>query len=312
MSLKDFIDHPERYSHHPKPVSEERQDETYYEDRTPRREPVMESEEDDDDRDVLEEINFYKERLYKKIDGCFVRYGLEGLRRIEEGIANSIADYIADLKGTPRPRRVQEAAPQPAPQAAQAPRPAAPQKPFTPPKKIVEAPQAPQRPVQNGWRNDEIMNKILNDIIPPTEIHEVQINSNIPVDQIMEQRRQSNQKVELAPQPQMAESIPGDQMIEESNGYEAFAAPEPEVIAPAPVAMPQPTGNSNYDIANDMLDKRTVQEAESISMVVAPTGDWNPSMDDGSEDELNAPIVESEVQTPIEVKPTPRKKKKKG
>ena len=135
MSLKDFIEHRERYSQHS--AREDRSDETYYEDRTPSRGRVDEDDDDGAD-DVLKEIDFYKQRLYKKIDSCFVRFGLEGLRKIDEGIAHSLADYIADLKGVPRQRReappVQEAAPAPVQQAA-------PQKAFTPPKRIVENPQ---------------------------------------------------------------------------------------------------------------------------------------------------------------------------
>lgn len=50
-----------------------------------------------------EQVNSIKETLYKKIDVCFMRYGLRGLKKIDEAIADGLADFIAEEEGeTPR------------------------------------------------------------------------------------------------------------------------------------------------------------------------------------------------------------------
>lgn len=275
-----------------------------YETRSPRRPRI-----DEEEAKLFEEIDFYKQRLYKKIDSCLVRYGLEGLRRIDEGIANSLADYIAQLKGQTRPSaretapQVQEAAPAPA------------AKPFKKPVRIVEGPQGqPQtfsqpKPVQQGWMNPEVLDKVLNDIIPPTEIHEVQINSNIPVDQILAERAQRNQKVDLAPQPQMEQHITGDEMVEVGITGEEHAETAQAVTTPPQFQQVEQPTQKKFDFAEAVVDQRTAREAESISMVVPPKIEEG-NFDSG--DDWDKPIEEAETVTPINVPPTPRKGKKKG
>ena len=168
---------------------------------------------DEDDDPILKEIDFYKQRLYKKIDGCFVRYGLEGLKKIDEGIAVALDKYIRGLRGEVVEEPAQRPVVRESAQSAARPQPSvAPQRPdnFKKPVRVTgPAPMRSTQPPAPGVFNTEIINKVLNDIIPPTEIHEVQIHSNIPVDQIMAKRNQA-QKVDFAPQPQMAESIEGD------------------------------------------------------------------------------------------------------
>ena len=286
------------------PVREPEMNENYeYETRPPRRQRI-----DEEEQKLFEEIDFYKQRLYKKIDSCLVRYGLEGLRRIDEGIANSLADYIAQLKGQPRPS-ARPAAPQ-----VQEAAPAAPAKPFKKPVRIVEGPQGqPQtftqpKPVQQGWRNDDVINKVLNDIIPPTEIHEVQINSNIPVDQILAERAQRNQKVDLAPQPQMEQHIAGDEMVEVGVTGEEHAETAQPVTTPAQFQQVEQQAQKKFDFAEAVVDQRSAREAESISMVVPPTVEEG-NFDSG--DDWDKPIEEAETVTPINVPPTPRKGKNK-
>ena len=55
-----------------------------------------------EDRKVMDEVDFYKDRLYKKIDSCFLRYGLEGLKRIDEELTskNVITKTIPTFKRT--------------------------------------------------------------------------------------------------------------------------------------------------------------------------------------------------------------------
>lgn len=307
MAFSDYLNNPTYRSHVNKSFESENREreENYYRDTPHRRdESASRADEDDPDAKILREVDFYKERLYKKIDSCFVRYGLEGLRRIDEGIASSLADYIADLRGERRPSRQREEIRE----TAQEPQP---QREFKKPVKIEEpgtqsyASQTsyarPQQPKSNDWKNDEVINKVLNDIIPPVEIHEVKINSNIPIDQIMAQRNAQNQHVELAPQPQMAEHISGDQMVEVQSGGEEVPV---ESVSPQSYA-PQQSGSQKYDIVNDMLDKNTIREADSISMVVPPPieeGDFDTG------ENWADPIEESSTVTPIDVPPAPRKK----
>lgn len=49
--------------------------------------------------ELNEKIEFLKDRLYDKIDKCFLQYGLEGLMKIDEAIANGLEDYINEKKG---------------------------------------------------------------------------------------------------------------------------------------------------------------------------------------------------------------------
>ena len=291
------------------PAREPEMSENYeYDTRSPRRQRI-----DEEEQKLFEEIDFYKQRLYKKIDSCLVRYGLEGLRRIDEGIANSLADYIAQLKGQPRPS-ARPAASAPVQEAAPA-APAQQAKPFKKPVRIVEGPEGqPQtftqpKTVQQGWRNDDVINKVLNDIIPPTEIHEVQINSNIPVDQILADRAKRNQKVDLAPQPQMEQHIEGDEMVEVGVTGEEHPETAQPVTTPAQFQKVEAPSQKKFDFAEAVVDQRSAREAESISMVVPPTVEEG-NFDTG--DDWDKPIEEAETVTPINVPPTPKKSKKKG
>ena len=41
-----------------------------------------------------EQVELYKQTLYKKIDTCFIKYGLSGLKIIDERIASGMSRYI--------------------------------------------------------------------------------------------------------------------------------------------------------------------------------------------------------------------------
>lgn len=51
-----------------------------------------------------EQIESIKSNLYKKIDVCFMKYGLRGLKKIDESIADGLVDFVAEEEGT-SPRR---------------------------------------------------------------------------------------------------------------------------------------------------------------------------------------------------------------
>ena len=153
-----------------------------------------------------------------------------------------------------------------------------------------------------------MINKVLNDIIPPTEIHEVQINSNIPRDQILAERAQRNQKVDLAPQPQMEQHIAGDEMVEVGVTGEEHAETAQPVTTPAQFQQVEAPAQKKFDFAEAVVDQRSAREAESISMVVPPTVEEG-NFDSG--DDWDKPIEEAETVTPIDVPPTPRKGKNK-
>ena len=267
------------------------------------RRDVREAKEDDDP--ILKEIHFYKERLYKKIDSCFFKYGLEGLRKIDEGIAYALDRYIKGLKGELVSDRPQALAP-----VAESTQQTAPQKPFQKPVRVTgpTPPRSTQAtvPGMSSQFNMDVINKVLTDIIPPTEIHQVEVKSNIPIQQIMESRQK--QGVELAPQPQMTDHIDGDTMIEVGN-EEAGSQLNPllpendQEIVPQTQAQP-----GHYDIVNDMLDGRSVREAENIGLLGPTNYDYKPGME---EDEDMGGEIEVKNETPINVPPTPRKGRKK-
>lgn len=286
MSFRSFIEEQQRKPNtqaRPSRVVElEESEEDNYEETPPEqrvitsRREVEEEYVDPRERSLQDEVDFYKQRLYKKIDSCFVRYGLEGLKRIDEGIAKSIARYIDGLKGgsnfedreyvrgLERREVVKEA-----------------EEPTRPVSRPVQA----QKPVvkktepklNNDQMNPELIDAILNNIIPETEVHEVQIKSSIP-------RQAPAQEPVLAPE----------------DSYQDIPVQED---APA----------HTYDIMNEMVDDSTAREAESVDLFVPPVIEEPTEADMNSESELDAPIVEESV-TPIEVNPTetaPKKKRKK-
>lgn len=80
----------------------------------PRKRTSMEEVEDIDERPVYrkpqrrdslsEQVEAIKETLYKKIDVCFMKYGLNGLKLIDEAIADTMTDYIDRPKSVVRPQ----------------------------------------------------------------------------------------------------------------------------------------------------------------------------------------------------------------
>jgi hypothetical protein len=289
MSFRSFIEEQQRKpSTQARPSRvvelEESEDENYEETPpeqrviTARRE-VEEEYVDPRERSLQDEVDFYKQRLYKKIDSCFVRYGLEGLKRIDEGIAKSIARYIDGLKGGSNfedreyvrgqaRREVVKEAEEPTRQVS---RPVQAQKPVV---------KKDEPKLNNDQMNPELIDAILNNIIPETEVHEVHIKSSIP-------RQAPAQEPVLAPE----------------DSYQDIPVQED---APA----------QTYDIVNEMVDDSTAREAESVDLFVPPVIEEPTEADMNSEAELDAPIVEESV-TPIEVNPaesvesTPKKKRKK-
>ena len=286
MSFRTFIEEQQRKpSTQARPsrvVELEESEEDNYEETPPEqrvitsRREVEEEYVDPKERSLQDEVDFYKQRLYKKIDSCFVRYGLEGLKRIDEGIAKSIARYIDGLKGGSnfedreyvRGRERREVV-----------------KETEEPTRTVSRPVQAQKPVvkktepklNNDQMNPELIDAILNNIIPETEVHEVQIKSSIP-------RQAPAQEPVLAPE----------------DSYQDIPVQED---APA----------QTYDIVNEMVDDSTAREAESVDLFVPPVIEEPTEADMHSEAELDAPIVEESV-TPIEVNPTetaPKKKRKK-
>ena len=234
MGFQDFLHNPDRYSAKSRAPELEDEPQENYEETPMRTNRVQEFEEDDqmsrDDRRILDEVDFFKQRLYKKIDSCFLRYGLEGLKRIDEGIASSIAKYIDGLKGgnrfeerqpvregyTPNFRRPPERVRYrdeeldesrdslPPPQPKPAP------KLFKKPQRIEGSnpnPAPARRPgepnLESSSFNPELLNAILTDVIPPTEIHEVEIKSNIPRPDSSAQH--VKEKVDFAPLPEQNE-----------------------------------------------------------------------------------------------------------
>ena len=279
MSFRTFIEEQQRRPSQQQvrvskvPELEESEDDNYEDaPEPPRRAPVREEYQDPREKSLEDEVDFYKQRLYKKIDSCFVRYGLEGLKRIDEGIAKSIERYINNLKGERgfdiTSREIEDPKPTPRPAMRVPQRPANPiQKP------VVKKPE----PNNKGQFNPELIDAILNKVIPETEIHEVPVKSSIP-------RQAPAQEPVLDPE----------------DSYQDIPVQED---APAPT----------YDIMNEMVDDSTAREAESVDLFVPPVIEEPTEADMNSEAELDAPIVEESV-TPIEVNPTetaPKKKRKK-
>lgn len=48
---------------------------------------------------LTEQIDSIKNTLYRKIDVCFMKYGLRGLRKIDESIADGLKYFIAEEEG---------------------------------------------------------------------------------------------------------------------------------------------------------------------------------------------------------------------
>lgn len=263
-----------------------------------------------DDDPILREIHFYKERLHKKIDGCFLKYGLEGLRNIDEGIAYALDRYIKGLKGELVQERRTEQAP-----VTESTRQSAQPRPFQKPVR-VQAPtsqRSAQAPVQDmsSQFDMDVINKVLTDIIPPTEIHQVEVKSSIPVQSIMESRQ--NQGVAMAPQTKMAEHIDGDSMIEVGN-EEAGSQLNPLLPENDQQIVPQcQPQQGHYNIVNDMLDGQSAREAEHVGLMGPTDYDYQPGMEEAED---MGGVIEVEHETPIDVKPTKaqtaRKSKKKG
>lgn len=311
MGFHDFLQSQRRPAPQVEPDFEPEVEENYEERRPQRRARVEESRYDSEDEKVLDEVDFYKQRLYKKIDSCFIRYGLAGLKKIDEGIADSLARYIDSLKGgtnyedrlanrhSPNYRRPPERARYrdeeldegeevvPRRQA-----PDAPQRQFKKPVKIEGSNPNPlpkragEPKLQSGVYNPELLNAILTDVIPPTEIHQVEIHSNIPVPQ--KQQQAEPQKVDFAPLPEEMQ----EQKQEEA--VETYQSPEQ-------------AQSSDFDIADVML---AGARNTDVSLIVPPTIEEPTPENFVSDTDLDAPIVESETQTPIKM-PAPKKRKKK-
>ena len=318
MGFHDFLESQRRPAPQVEPDFEPEAEENYEERPPQRRARVEERTFDREDEKVMDEVDFYKQRLYKKIDSCFIRYGLAGLKKIDEGIADSLARYINSLKGgtnyedrmanlrySPNYRRPPERVryrddeinereedlprrpePKPAP------------KPFKKPVKIEGTnpnplPKRAGEPnLQAGVYNPELLNAILTDVIPPTEIHPVEIHSSIPVPQ--KQQQAAPQKVDFAPLPEemQEQEQPQEQTYEEPvETHHAHIQSE----------------SRNFDIADVMLAGAGNTD---VSLIVPPTIEEPTAENFVSDTDLDAPIVESETQTPINM-PAPKKRKKK-
>lgn len=318
MGFHDFLESQRRPAPQVEPDFEPESEENYEERAPQRRARVEERTFDREDEKVMDEVDFYKQRLYKKIDSCFIRYGLAGLKKIDEGIADSLARYIDSLKGgtnyedrmanirySPNYIRPQERVryrddeinereedlprrpePKPAP------------KPFKKPVKIEGSnpnpvPRRAGEPnLQSDVYNPELLNAILTDVIPPTEIHPVEIHSNIPVPQ--KQQQAAPQKVDFAPLPEemQEQEQPQEQTYEDPvETYQAQKRSE----------------SRNFDITDVMLAGAGNSD---VSLIVPPTIEEATAENFVSDTDLDAPIVESETQTPIQM-PAPKKRKKK-
>jgi hypothetical protein len=301
MGFHDFLESQRRPAQPVEPDFEPEVEENY-EERAPQRRPRVEesSRYDSEDEKVLDEVDFYKQRLYKKIDSCFIRYGLAGLKKIDEGIAESLSRYISSLKGeiyyedrhpmrehyTPNYRRPPERVRyrddeldegEEGLQRRQDPEPKPAPKPFKKPVKIegsnpnpapARIPGEPE--LQADVYNPELLNAILTDVIPPTEIHPVEIHSNIQVQHTTESSYSSD-------------SIPDE--VQES------------------------VQTSHYDIAADML---AGVENEEVDLIVPPTIEESSGEVAESVDELPTETVEfvDDASTDKQVEVKKRKKKR--
>lgn len=50
-------------------------------------------------RTLTEQVDEIKNTLYRKIDVCFMKYGLRGLKKIDESIADGLKCFIAEEEG---------------------------------------------------------------------------------------------------------------------------------------------------------------------------------------------------------------------
>ena len=76
MGFHDFLESQRRPAPQVEPDFEPEAEENYEERPPQRRARVEERTFDREDEKVMDEVDFYKQRLYKKIDSCFIRYGL--------------------------------------------------------------------------------------------------------------------------------------------------------------------------------------------------------------------------------------------
>lgn len=60
----------------------------------PNKNRIRETVETDETDDLNDKVEFLKERLYKKIDACFIQFGLRGLTKIDESIADGLTEFI--------------------------------------------------------------------------------------------------------------------------------------------------------------------------------------------------------------------------
>ena len=318
MGFHDFLESQRRPAPQVEPDFEPESEENYEERLPQRRARVEERTFDREDEKVMDEVDFYKQRLYKKkIDSCFIRYGLAGLKKIDEGIADSLARYIDGLKGgtnyedrmannrySPNYRRppervryIDDEINEREEDLPRSPEPKPAPKPFKKPVKIEGTnpnplPKRDGEPnLQASVYNPELLNAILTDVIPPTEIHQVEIHSSIPVPQ--KQQQAAPQKVDFAPLPEeMQEQEQQEQTYEEPvETYQAQKQSE----------------SRNFDIADVMLAGAGNTD---VSLIVPPTIEEPTAENFVSDTDLDAPIVESETQTPINM-PASKKRKKK-
>lgn len=285
MSFRTFIEEQQRRPSQQQvrvskvPELEESEDDNYEDaPEPPRRAPVREEYQDPSERSLEDEVDFYKQRLYKKIDSCFVRYGLEGLKRIDEGIAKSIARYIDGLKGGSNFEDREYVRGQARREVVKETE--EPTRPVSRPVQVQKPVVKKTEPKNEGQFNPELIDAILNKVIPETEVHEVHIKSSIP-------RQAPSQEPVLAPE----------------DSYQDIQVPED-------------TPAQTYDIMNEMVDDNAAREAESVDLFVPPVIEEPTEADLNSEAELDAPIVEESV-TPIEINAAepaesgPKKKRKK-
>lgn len=299
MGFHDFLENQRRPAASSVVEFNDEAERDNYEERIPQRRETS-SRFDSEDQKALDEVEFYKERLYKKIDSCFIRYGLAGLKKIDEGIAKSLADYIDSLNGrssrfeertrtvrmpvesyrrsrsyedeeledevdvetrqSVRPRTVKESTGSPE---------------FKKPQKIEGSDPNPlpkrrgESELQADVYNPELLNAILTDVIPPTEIHPVEIHSNIQVHPTTESSYASD-------------SIPDE--VQES------------------------VQTSHYDIAADML---AGVENEEVDLIVPPTIEEPSGEVNESVDELPTETVEFVDDAPTDKQVESKKRKKK-
>lgn len=72
----------------------------------PNRNRIRETLETDETDDLNDKVEFLKERLYKKIDACFIQFGLRGLTKIDESIADGLTEFIHSEREPNRVNRV--------------------------------------------------------------------------------------------------------------------------------------------------------------------------------------------------------------